>query len=226
MDGVTDDPLAVGSGAVVDRRRPLDIPGAKRAMDIGVSAGLLVALTPVWAAVVAAVGLDALLSGRDRGPVFYRERRVSHGKPFALLKLRTLREDVLREAAGHVRPFEADLQNLTWAGRHVLKPFYLDELPQLLNVLRGEMSLVGPRPWPPELVERQVARGVMYRLLVPAGWTGPAQVAKGTGAEFERLDEDYVLLLETGSARAIVRHDVRVVWRTLRTLLRGEGLAY
>jgi lipopolysaccharide/colanic/teichoic acid biosynthesis glycosyltransferase len=226
MDGVTDGPSAVESSPAVDRGRPFDLPGAKRTMDVGVSAALLVVLTPVWTVVVAAVGLDTLLSGRDRGPVFYRETRVSRGKLFELVKLRTLREEVLREAAGHVRPFEADVRNLTWAGRHVLKPFYLDELPQLLNVLRGEMSVVGPRPWPPELVERQVARGVDYRLLVPAGLTGPAQVAKGTGAEFERLDEDYVSLLKTGSGRAIVRHDVGVLWRTLRTLLRGEGLAY
>ena len=83
--------------------------------------------------------------------------------------------------------------------KRVLKPVYLDELPQLVNVLRGDMSLVGPRPWPAELVERQVARGVDYRLRVPAGWTGAAQVSKGLDAQFEQLDLDYVALLENGS---------------------------
>jgi lipopolysaccharide/colanic/teichoic acid biosynthesis glycosyltransferase len=202
------------------------VPAAKRALDVGFSAVLLVALSPVWAAALGAVCVDMLRCDRDRGRVFYREPRISRGRVFELLKLRTVRESVLVEAAGHVRPYEADLANLTWAGRHVLKPFYLDELPQLLNVLRGDMSLVGPRPWPPELVERQVGRGIDYRLRVPAGWTGPAQVAKGTDARFESLDQEYVRLLENGATREIVGHDLRLLWRTLATMLRREGLAY
>jgi lipopolysaccharide/colanic/teichoic acid biosynthesis glycosyltransferase len=191
-----------------------------------VSASLLVALAPVWAVVLGAVGLDMLRCPRDRGRVFYRERRISRGRPFDLFKLRTLRESVLVEARGHVRPFEADVGNLTWAGRRVLKPLYLDELPQLVNVLRGEMSLVGPRPWPPELVERQLARGVDYRLRVTAGWTGPAQVSKGLDLEFENLDRAYVELLESRPAREIVRHDLGILRRTVGTMLRGDGLAY
>ena len=158
--------------------------------------------------------------------MLYRERRISRGRPFDLLKLRTLRESVLVEAEGHVRPFEADAANLTWAGRRVLKPLYLDELPQLVNVLRGEMSLVGPRPWPPELVERQLARGVDYRLLVTAGWTGPAQVSKGLPVRYENLDRAYVELLSAGPTRAVLRHDLRILRRTLATMLRGEGLTY
>jgi lipopolysaccharide/colanic/teichoic acid biosynthesis glycosyltransferase len=176
--------------------------------------------------VLGAMGLDMLRCPRDRGRLLYRERRVSRGRPFDLLKLRTLRESVLAQAAGHVRPFESDVANLTWAGRRVLKPLYLDELPQLVNVLRGEMSLVGPRPWPPELVERQLARGVDYRLRVTAGWTGPAQVSKGRDVEFEALDRAYVELLETRPAREVVRHDLRILRRTVATMLRREGLAY
>ena len=202
------------------------MPAAKRVLDVAVSASLLVVLAPVWAVVLGTVGVDMLRCPRDRGRVLYRERRISRGRPFDLLKLRTLRESVLAEADGHARPFETDTGNLTWAGRHVLKPVYLDELPQLVNVLRGEMSLVGPRPWPPELVERQLVRGVDYRLRVTAGWTGPAQVSKGLEVQFENLDREYVELLETRSAREIVRYDLRILRRTLATMLRGEGLAY
>ena len=193
---------------------------------MAVSGSLLVLLAPVWAAVVGAVGLDMLRCPRDRGPLFYRESRVSAGRTFGLLKFRTLRGDVLAVAAGHVRPYEADVANLTWAGRRVLKPMYLDELPQLVNILLGDMSLVGPRPWPDELVERQVARGVDYRLRVPAGWTGPAQVSKGRDVQFEQLDLDYVALLESGTSWAVVRRDLSVLKSTVRTMLRGEGLAY
>ena len=193
---------------------------------MAVSGSLLVLLAPVWAAVLGAVGLDMLRCSRDRGPVFYREPRVSAGRTFRLLKFRTLRRDVLAVAAGHVRPYEADVANLTWAGRRVLKPVYLDELPQLVNILLGDMSLVGPRPWPEELVQRQVARGVDYRLRVPAGWTGPAQVSKGRDVQFEQLDLEYVALLESRSSLAVVCRDLRILKSTVRTMLRGEGLAY
>ena len=194
---------------------------------MAVSAWLLVVLTPVWAVVLGAIGVDMLRCPQDRGRVLYRERRISRGRPFELLKLRTLRESVLVEAEGHVRPFEADAANLTWAGRRVLKPLYLDELPQLVNVLRGEMSLVGPRPWPPELVERQVARGVRYRLRVVAGWTGLAQISKGReDVEFERLDLEYVELLRTSSGWALARRDLGILRQTIGTMLRREGLRY
>jgi lipopolysaccharide/colanic/teichoic acid biosynthesis glycosyltransferase len=177
--------------------------------------------------VLGAIGLDMLRCPRDRGRLFYRERRISRGRQFELLKLRTLREPVLVQAAGHARPFEADADNLTWAGRRVLKPLYLDELPQLVNVLRGEMSLVGPRPWPPELVEAQLARGVDYRLRVTAGWTGPAQVSKGRDdVSFEDLDRAYVELVETHPGGEVVRHDLGILGRTVATMLRGQGLAY
>jgi lipopolysaccharide/colanic/teichoic acid biosynthesis glycosyltransferase len=195
-------------------------------LDVAVSGALLVASAPVAAAVLGAVGIDMLRCRRDRGRLFYRERRISAGRPFALLKFRTLRESVLVDAAGHARPLEADPANLTWAGRRVLKPMYLDELPQLVNILRGDMSLVGPRPWPPELVERQVSRGVDYRLRVKAGWTGPAQVSKGRDVSFEDLDRAYVAHLRGATGRELVRYDLRILRRTVATMLRGEGLSY
>jgi lipopolysaccharide/colanic/teichoic acid biosynthesis glycosyltransferase len=202
------------------------VPRAKRAFDVTASGSLLVVLAPVYAVAIAAVGINMLRCRRDRGPLLYREPRISAGRTFALVKLRTVRADVLPRAAGHVRPLERDVANLTWAGRHVLKPLYLDELPQLVNVLRGEMSLVGPRPWPEELVRRQVERGVDYRLRVPAGWTGPAQVSKGREAQFEQLDLEYVEALENDSGWQLVRRDVGILRQTVATMLRGEGLAY
>ena len=72
--------------------------------------------------------------------------------------------------------------NLTWAGRRLLKPRYLDELPQIWNVFRGDMSLVGPRPWPPAMVANQVAKGFTYRNEFVAGWTGPAQVGRASSS--------------------------------------------
>lgn len=206
-------------------------PLAKWTLDKGVAVLLAVLLAPVFAVSLAAMGLDMLRERRDRGSFLYRERRVSRGRQFELLKFRTLRRDVLERAEGeeaHARLLEADAGNLTWAGRRVLKPWYLDELPQLLNVLRGDMSLVGPRPWPPSMVARQVANGHDYRNRVVAGWTGPAQVEKGVTepSGYTALDLAYVEACRSWSAARLLRYDLLLLWRTVRVLARGEGLRF
>jgi len=199
---------------------------SKRALDLIVAGGLLLLLVPLLLVVLAAFALDVAVAPRDRGPLLYRERRVSRGRPFDLLKFRTLRADVLERAAGHARLLEADAANLTWVGRKLLKPWYLDEVPQLLNVLCGDISLVGPRPWPPELVERQLAEGLSYRNEIPAGLTGPAQVTKGSGRRFADLDLVYVERLRTLSSAGLLRYDLEILIRTLGVIARRQGLSY
>jgi lipopolysaccharide/colanic/teichoic acid biosynthesis glycosyltransferase len=206
-------------------------PASKRALDLSVSIGLFLVLSPAFAVVVGAIGLDKLVARWDRGPWLYRERRISRGREFELLKFRTLRRDVLERATGeesHARLLEGDETNLTWAGRRILKPWYLDELPQLFNVLRGDMSLVGPRPWPPSMVEAQRAKGHDYRDHVIAGWTGPAQVQKGVTAPagYTELDLAYVEECRTRSGLRLVSLDLGILWRTVQVIARGEGLRF
>jgi lipopolysaccharide/colanic/teichoic acid biosynthesis glycosyltransferase len=201
----------------------------KRIVDKLVSGVLLLSLSPIVAIVLAAFALDMLVSSRDRGSVLYREPRISQGRRFDMLKFRTLRASALaemRKSGGHARLFEADPTNLTWVGRRLLKPWYLDEIPQLLNVLRGDISLVGPRPWPPEMVERQVAEGLTYRNEIVAGLTGPAQVTKGEGVPYAQLDLTYVRRCCTLGSWALIRYDAGILWRTVRVISRGEGLSY
>ena len=201
-------------------------PRAKRLLDVAVASLLLVLLLPVVLLVLVAFGLDVLLFARDRGSLLYREPRISQGRTFGLLKFRTLRSEALEQAAGHARPHEAEPENLTWIGRRLLKPWYVDEVPQLLNVLRGDISLVGPRPWPPELVEAQVAAGFAYRNEIAAGLTGPAQVTKGQDRPYADLDLAYVELSRTLSTWALVRYDLEILARTVGVILRREGLSY
>jgi lipopolysaccharide/colanic/teichoic acid biosynthesis glycosyltransferase len=210
-----------------DKQVPYPVP--KRIVDKLVCGALLLLLTPFVVLVLVAVAVDVLFARRDRGSVLYREPRVSRGRTFELLKFRTLRTDALaemRRTGGHARLYEADAANLTWAGRRVLKPWYLDEVPQLLNVLRGDISLVGPRPWPPEMVERQVAQGQDYRQHVMAGLTGAAQVTKGGGVPYADLDREYVERCRTLRSWALVRYDLELLVRTVGVIARGEGLNY
>jgi lipopolysaccharide/colanic/teichoic acid biosynthesis glycosyltransferase len=203
-------------------RRPL----AKRLLDLVVATLLLLLLSPVVLAVLVAFALNVVLEREDRGSLFYREPRISRGRTFGLLKFRTLRADALARAGGHARLLEADPANLTWLGRRVLKPWYVDEIPQLWNIVRGDLSLVGPRPWPPELVERQRAEGITYRDEIPAGLTGLAQLTKGSDQRYADLDIAYVERCRTLAGWALVRYDLEIVLRTVRVVARGEGLSY
>jgi lipopolysaccharide/colanic/teichoic acid biosynthesis glycosyltransferase len=206
-------------------------PPVKSALDKLLSGLLLVLLSPVLAFVLGAMAVNKIVDRRDRGPFLYREKRLTRGEEFELLKFRTLRSAALARQAGgeaHARLLEADPENLTWTGRRILKPWYLDELPQLLNVVKGDMSLVGPRPWPPSLAAAQIAEGLTYRNEVTAGWTGPAQVQKDLRepAGYAELDLAYVDACRTLGAGALARYDVRILWQTAKLLARGEGLRF
>jgi len=206
-------------------------PLAKQVFDRVVAAILIFAATPLLLVAVVLIGLDMLFVPRDRGPWLYRERRVSRGREFDVIKFRVLRTAALADLAekpdSYARLYEEDTSNLTWAGS-IIKRIYADELPQLFTVLRGEMSLVGPRPWPVPMVERQVAEGHDYRLHITAGWTGPAQVRKdsGTKAQSTALDLEYVELCRTLGGLRLLGYDLGVLRQSMGTMLRGRGLRF
>ena len=208
----------------------MPVPPAKRALDVAVAAALLLVTAPVFAAAAGLWVVGALRSPRDRGPLLYRERRISAGLEFDLLKFRTLRREAIarvRAEGTYARLAEADEANVTWAGR-ILKRWYLDELPQLLNVLRGDLSLVGPRPWPVPMVVAQREAGLDYRDHVVAGLTGPAQVRKDSDQPVRGtdLDLEYVERLRTLSPARLLATDLAILADTVRLLARGEGLRY
>jgi lipopolysaccharide/colanic/teichoic acid biosynthesis glycosyltransferase len=149
---------------------------AKRTLDVATAAFGLVALLPVVVAVAAAIKISS------PGPIFYRQRRVGqHGRVFTVLKFRSMRTEPL-PLAGPVWALKDDLR-VTRIGRF-LRGTGLDELPQLLNVLRGDMSVVGPRAERPEFVSQLVEQFPSYRHRhsVRPGLTGWAQVHRATEA--------------------------------------------
>jgi sugar transferase (PEP-CTERM system associated) len=157
----------------------------RRVIGAGLAALGLLLLAPVLGAVALAVKLDS------RGPVIYRQRRTGEGgRPFELLKFRTMREDA-EAATGPVWAQERD-PRVTRVGR-ILRSTRLDELPQLWNVLRGDMFFVGPRPERPEFVDllRKEVPHYDQRHTVKPGITGWAQINYRYGASVEDAREKF-----------------------------------
>ena len=187
----------------------------KRVADLAVAALLLVLTAPVL--VVAALWIRL----EDGGPVFYvQERSGWLGQPFLVLKLRTMQHQPTAGPACWTVPGD---QRITRIGR-VLRPTRLDELPQLLNVLRGEMSLIGPRPERPELEQQLEAAIPHYRKRhwMPPGLSGWAQVCAPYAASLEeaelKLSYDLYYLRHWSTAL-----DLLILAKTIKTVLKGAG---
>lgn len=181
----------------------------KRSIDLAVSAAALIILAPAFAVIAIAVYFNG------RGPVLYRQARLGlHGRLFTIIKFRTMHEHAEREL-GAVWSVPQD-PRCTRVG-YWLRRSGLDELPQLWNILRGEMSLVGPRPERPEFTRefREEHPGYDVRHTVRAGLTGYAQIHgwRGYTSLEERLRHDLYYARNWSLAL-----DFRIV---LMTLLRG-----
>jgi exopolysaccharide biosynthesis polyprenyl glycosylphosphotransferase len=187
-------------------------PLSKRILDLVVSGAILTAALPVILVCAIAIKLE------DRGPIFYSQRRVGEeGREFRMLKFRTLRAD-----ADQLMATRSEEELVTRVGR-LLRALHLNELPQLAQVLRGEMSLVGPRPEPPALV-KELSDLVPYyerRALVKPGLTGWAQVRCGYagshyGTAWKMCHDLYYI--KHRSARL----DLMILTQTLRALVEQE----
>ena len=183
----------------------------RRAIDVAVAASALLLAAPVLAAAAIAIRLTS------KGPVIYRQRRVGRDQAeFDVLKLRTM--VVGAEHIGAGLWVDADDPRITRVGA-LLRRSSLDELPNLWNVMRGEMSLIGPRPTVPEQVavynERQLGR-----LAVKPGITGWAQVNGRAALPWgERIELDLYYIEHRSLAL-----DLRILLRTVRVLFAGEDL--
>ena len=182
-----------------------------RALDVILAALVLVLVSPL----LALAGL--LIRLESRGAVFYRQRRVGlEGRPFALWKLRTMVPGAASMGAG-IYVLQGD-PRITRVGRH-LRRLSLDELPNLVNVLRGEMAIVGPRPTVQEQVDRYTERQRL-RLEVKPGITGWAQVNGRASLPWpERIELDVWYVVH----RSFLL-DLRILGKTLRMLASGHGL--
>ena len=193
----------------------------KRLVDIIVSAGVLIALAPLLVAVSLLIKLES------RGPIFFTQERVGYNKRrFKILKFRTMLVgsdqqqhtlEHLNEADGPVFKIKND-PRITRVGKF-LRRFSIDELPQLVNVVSGDMSLVGPRPLPVRDVERIELRWHKRRFSIRPGITCLWQVNGRSEIGFDdwvRMDLEYI-------DRWSLALDLRILLKTLPAVLQGPG---
>jgi exopolysaccharide biosynthesis polyprenyl glycosylphosphotransferase len=192
----------------------------KRTFDLVVGTVTLVLLAPLMAVIAIAIKLDS------PGPVIYRPRRAGeNGRPFWMLKFRSMvvgadaheNDLVVCTEQGDVLLKRPDDPRITRVGR-VLRQFSLDELPQLINVLKGDMSLVGPRPELPSLVERYEP-WQRKRFAMPQGMTGWWQISgRMDRPGYQRVEDDLYYILNYS-----ILLDIRILFKTIVAVLNRRG---
>jgi sugar transferase (PEP-CTERM system associated) len=193
----------------------------KRLLDFAVGAGLLIVTSPLWLLAIAGIKLEDGL----RAPLFYRQRRVGRGgRVFELFKFRSMRVDAERASGPRWASRSGD-DRVTHTGR-LIRRFRIDELPQLINVIRGEMSIVGPRPERPVFVDN-LSRAVPlydYRHCMQPGLTGWAQLNFPYGASVEdareKLKYDLFYI-----KNASILFDFFILMQTLEVVIWGRAIS-
>ena len=186
----------------------------KRLLDIVISAVALVVLSPIF--LVTAIAIKAT----DHGPVFYKQIRLTKdGKEFGILKFRSMRVDAEKDGVARLSSGEHD-DRITPVGR-VIRACRIDELPQLLNILKGELSILGPRPERPEIAAQYCEEMPEFslRLQAKAGLTGYAQIyGKYNTTPYDKLVMDLMYI-----AHPSIVEDLKIMFATVKILFMPES---
>jgi lipopolysaccharide/colanic/teichoic acid biosynthesis glycosyltransferase len=187
---------------------------------------LLILVSPLIFLIAYCMWVEGLFFKDSRGPIFYREKRISQGESFFLFKFRVLTASAVQKVAeeNSVWFLQFEKKNTTIIGK-ILIQCYLDEMPQLLNIFLGQMSFVGPRPRIPPIYEEDLAKGYSALKYLKGGITGPAQLAKGlvedSGLAFS---EEYLKRYNSYSPLKLLKYDLGILWKSVFKLMKAEGL--
>jgi len=201
---------------------------AKRVVDVLTSLLLLLLSTPFFLLCFLALFLEHCIRLYPFAPLVYRDRRISSGKSFSMYKFNIFNQrtvDLLKESNTfiHTKSLEHN-GDLTYIG-YLLKQIYIDELPQLVNVLCGDMSLVGPRPLNLEVFETVRKKRIATQTYIRAGITGNFQSQKeNRRAKAHELDLEYFEKYKTYSPLQLILLDAKIVFKTIKVVLRAKGI--
>lgn len=206
----------------------LPVPFPKLVFDKLMAGGILLCCLPILLLLGILNILEGIFIPENRGPLFFYYNAVSHGNVFPKYKIRLIKQSFVdKELAAkgdwHAYKNEWRPEARTYVGSFV-KKFYLDEIPQFYNVLRGDMSIVGPRPIAIHHYERDLAQGNVTRKLVRGGLLGYGHVRKGT-EEFGKpiYEYQYVDHYIKDSALKLFRLDMWIILKGVSVMIKGGG---
>jgi len=206
-------------------------PLSKRILDVVVALVGLVLLFPFLLVFFLLLAIERMIHTEARGRWFYCEERMSGSKAFKFCKIRTCwpkvyEAEMKQEGFIETVRIESKPENLTPVGK-LLKKVYLDESPQLWNVLKGDMSIVGPRPPNCKDYKIQLAEGIFVKKAMRGGLTGLFQSYKGHFNEIKdawNLDEQYIDFCRAHNSWQILLMDLKIIGRTFKVVWEHKGV--
>ena len=201
----------------------------KKLFDKLVAVSLLIPALPILVLVKIAYVIEGWLIPENAGPMFFHYNAVSAGSIFPKYKIRLIKTKFIdgegaKRGDWHAFSAEWTPESRTHVG-HFVKRFYLDEIPQFFSVLKGEMSIVGPRPLAVHHYERDIAQGNVTRLLLKGGLLGLGHINKGTPEMGNPVHEyEYIDQYLNRSALGLLWLDLTIIARGARLILKGQGL--
>lgn len=187
----------------------------------------LILLSPVFLLIAINILIEGYIIPATKGPIFITQERISANEPFLLIKFRTffLQDDPLLDSIADTVWF-INNRRLTYTGK-ILRKFYLDELPQLINIAQGKMSFVGPRPWPQKQYQDAIEKGNLSKKLLRGGLCGPTQSAKNIkskGKSEMELENDLITDYKKRTALQVLLLDLKYILSALQVVLQAKGL--
>jgi lipopolysaccharide/colanic/teichoic acid biosynthesis glycosyltransferase len=216
-------------GEIFDIKQPIRTPLLKVLFDIILASFILLACLPIIVLLFLAYKIEGLILPENKGPLFFYYNAVSKGKIFKKYKIRLIKEkyiDKELQAKGdwHAYSQEWTPESRTYVGRFV-KKFYLDEIPQFWCVLKGDMSIVGPRPLAVHHYERDLEQGNVTRFLIKGGLLGLGHINKGTPEMGNPIYEyEYIYRYIHKSSISLLILDLKIIWKGIIVILKGKGL--
>lgn len=213
---------------VFELKAPLKVPFLKLFLDKLIAVIFLIAVSPIVLLLLMLNFIEGLIIPENKGPLFFYYNAMSHGKVFKKWKVRMIKTSYIDkelQAKGdwHAYKNEWMPESRTHLGAFV-KKFYLDEIPQFWMVLKGDMSIVGPRPLAIHHYERDLAQGNVTRSLIRGGLLGYGHVRKGT-CEFGMpvYEYEYVYRYMHYSSWQLLMTDLYVIGKGVQVMVKGGG---
>lgn len=206
----------------------LQIPLLKRLFDIIFSFVVIIITLPLFIIILLIIFIEHIFLGKPFFSLFYIEKRISQGNTFNLIKFNIFKPRIISKLKKegtfiHTKNLEHN-NGLTVFG-NILRNIYLDELPQLFNILNGDISIVGPRPVNLEVYQSLLDKGVNTKRIIKAGLTGKFQSMKGKTQKTDvEIDQEYIDFCKDNPSWKIVLLDFKIILSTIIVVLKAEGI--